>query len=99
MPSTPPETTVTRGTTPPRRQFIVNLDADVEVEVGGGEKKVIRRGEVFFVEDTTGRLEWMIGGSSYIFLFCVNTGACMSIRYTVLQFKATIMNIQYHVTR
>ena len=43
----------------PRRQFIVNLDADVEVEVGGGEKKVIRRGEVFFVEDITGGLEWI----------------------------------------
>ncbi len=38
----------------PRRQFIVNLDGDVEVEVSGGQKRVIRRGEVFFVEDTTG---------------------------------------------
>ena len=38
----------------PQRQFIVNLDADVEVEVGSGEKRVIRQGEVFFVEDTTG---------------------------------------------
>ena len=38
----------------PRRQFIINLDADVEVEVSSGEKRVIRQGEVFFVEDTTG---------------------------------------------
>ena len=38
----------------PQRQFIVNLDADVEVEVCSGEKRLIRQGEVFFVEDTTG---------------------------------------------
>ena len=38
----------------PNRQFIINLDADVEVEVSGGEKRIIRQGEVFFVEDTTG---------------------------------------------
>lgn len=38
----------------PQRQFIVNLDADVEVEVCNGEKRLIRQGEVFFVEDTTG---------------------------------------------
>lgn len=40
--------------TAPQRQFIVNLDADVEIEVSSGEKKVIPKGEVFFVEDTTG---------------------------------------------
>lgn len=39
----------------PRRQFIINLDADVEVEVSSGEKKVIGQGQVFFVEDTTGQ--------------------------------------------
>ena len=38
----------------PRRQFIVNLDADLEVEVSSGEKRVIKQGDVFFVEDTTG---------------------------------------------
>ena len=38
----------------PQRQFIINLDADVEVEVSGGEKRVIKQGEVFFVEDTEG---------------------------------------------
>ena len=36
------------------RQFIVNLDGEVEVEVSSGEKRVIQQGEVFFVEDTTG---------------------------------------------
>ena len=32
----------------------MNLDGDVEVEVSSGERRVIRRGEVFFVEDVTG---------------------------------------------
>ena len=41
--------------TAPRRQLIVNLDADVEVSVTGGDPpRVFRAGEVFFVEDTTG---------------------------------------------
>lgn len=40
----------------PSRQFIVNLDADVEVEVSSGERRVIKQGEVFFVEDVTGRV-------------------------------------------
>ena len=39
---------------PQVRQFIVNLDGDVEVEVSSGEKRVITRGQVFFVEDITG---------------------------------------------
>ena len=42
--------------TAPRRQFIVNLDAAVEIEVSSGERRVIAKGEVFFVEDTTGKL-------------------------------------------
>ena len=40
----------------PSRQFVINLDGDVEVEVSGGEKKIIKQGQVFFVEDTTGNL-------------------------------------------
>ena len=40
----------------PRRQYIVNLDADVEITVSSGETRVIRQGEVFFVEDTHGKL-------------------------------------------
>jgi hypothetical protein len=38
----------------PRRQFIVNLDAAVEIEVGDGSKRVIGPGEIFLAEDTTG---------------------------------------------
>ena len=40
--------------TAPQRQFIVNLDAEVEIEVSSGEKKVISKGEVFLVEDISG---------------------------------------------
>ena len=55
-----------------QKQFIVNLDGDVEIEVSCGEKRVIRAGEVFFVEDTTGKLmiRRCYGGSfgcTYIF--------------------------------
>ena len=32
----------------------MNLNADVEVEVSSGEKRIIKQGDVFFVEDTTG---------------------------------------------
>ncbi|MBD3231831.1 hypothetical protein GF322_04180 [Candidatus Dependentiae bacterium] len=39
----------------PRKQFIVNLDASVEITVSDGEKRIINRGEVFFVEDTWGK--------------------------------------------
>lgn len=42
--------------TAPQRQFIVNLDAEVEIEVSSGEKRVIPKGGVFFVEDVTGKL-------------------------------------------
>ena len=42
------------------RQFIVNLDGDVAVEVSSGEKRVITAGEVFFVEDVTGQLHFSL---------------------------------------
>ena len=38
----------------PRRQFVVNLDAALEIEVSSGEKRIIPQGGVFFLEDTTG---------------------------------------------
>lgn len=41
--------------TAPRRQFIVNLDASVEITVGDGTKRVIGPGEIFLAEDTTGQ--------------------------------------------
>ena len=39
----------------PRRQFIINLDAAVEITVGDGTKRVIGPGELFLAEDTTGQ--------------------------------------------
>lgn len=39
----------------PRKQYIINLDASVEITVSDGEKRVIGPGEVFLVEDTHGK--------------------------------------------
>jgi hypothetical protein len=39
----------------PRRQYIVNLDAAVEITASDGERRVIGAGEVILVEDTTGK--------------------------------------------
>lgn len=39
----------------PRRQYIVNLDAGVQITVSDGEVRQIGQGEVFLVEDTTGQ--------------------------------------------
>ena len=39
----------------PERQYIVLLDGEIEIEVGDGEKRVFRGGDVLFVEDVDGR--------------------------------------------
>lgn len=39
----------------PRRQYIVLLDGEIEIEVGDGETRRFRGGDVLLVEDTTGR--------------------------------------------
>jgi hypothetical protein len=39
----------------PRRQYIVNLDAGVEITASDGETRRIGAGEVILVEDTTGQ--------------------------------------------
>jgi hypothetical protein len=41
--------------TAPRRQYIINLDAGVEITASDGESRVIGAGEVFLVEDTHGK--------------------------------------------
>ena len=48
----------------PRRQFIVNLDAGVEITASDGEKRVIGPGEVVLVEDISGKghLSKAVGG-------------------------------------
>jgi hypothetical protein len=39
----------------PRRQYIINLDAGVEITASDGEARKIGAGEVILVEDTTGK--------------------------------------------
>lgn len=39
----------------PRRQYIINLDAGVEITASDGESRVIGAGEVILVEDTRGK--------------------------------------------
>ena len=39
----------------PRRQYIINLDAGVQITASDGETRVIGAGEVLLVEDTTGK--------------------------------------------
>ena len=41
--------------TAPRRQYIINLDAGVRITASDGESRTIGAGEVFLVEDTTGK--------------------------------------------
>ena len=38
----------------PRRQYVINLDAAVEIEVGDGTVRRLEPGEVLLAEDTTG---------------------------------------------
>lgn len=40
--------------TAPQRQFVVNLNADVQITVSDGETRTIKQGEVFFLEDIKG---------------------------------------------
>lgn len=48
----------------PRRQYIINLDAGVQITASDGESRVIGAGEVLLVEDTTGKghLSKAVGG-------------------------------------
>ena len=41
--------------TAPRRQYVVNLEGEVELEVGDGTRRVLRSGDVLLAEDTTGQ--------------------------------------------
>ena len=41
--------------TAPRRQYIINLDAGVELTASDGESRKIGAGEVILVEDVTGK--------------------------------------------
>ncbi len=39
----------------PRRQYVVTLEGQVEIEVGNGTRRRFGPGDVFLAEDTTGR--------------------------------------------
>ncbi len=39
----------------PRRQYVINLDAPVELETGDGTRRVLEPGDVLLAEDLTGR--------------------------------------------
>jgi quercetin dioxygenase-like cupin family protein len=41
--------------TAPRRQYIINLDAGVQITASDGESRIIGAGEVILVEDITGK--------------------------------------------
>lgn len=41
--------------TAPRKQYIVLLDGEIEIEVSAGEKRRFVGGDVLLVEDTTGK--------------------------------------------
>ena len=41
--------------TAPRRQYVVNLEGEVEIEVGDGTRRILRSGEILLAEDTTGQ--------------------------------------------
>jgi hypothetical protein len=39
----------------PRRQYVVNLEGEVEIEVGDGTKRILRTGDILLAEDTIGQ--------------------------------------------
>ena len=39
----------------PRRQYVVMLDGEVEIEIGDGTKRVLGTGDILLAEDTTGQ--------------------------------------------
>jgi hypothetical protein len=39
----------------PRRQYVVNLEGEVEIEAGDGTKRILGAGDILLAEDTTGQ--------------------------------------------
>ncbi|MGH7961567.1 MAG: hypothetical protein ACRERD_07025 [Candidatus Binatia bacterium] len=39
----------------PRRQYVIMLDGEVEIEIGDGTKRLFRTGDILLAEDTTGQ--------------------------------------------
>src|SRR5207253_10779244 len=44
--------------TEPRRQYIINMDADAQITASDGESRVIGAGEIILVEYTSGMGHW-----------------------------------------
>ncbi len=44
-----------RWHTAPQRQYVMFLAGETEIEVSDGEKRIFKTGDVFLVEDTTGK--------------------------------------------
>jgi hypothetical protein len=55
----------------PRRQYVVNLEGEVEIELGDGTKRIFRSGDIFLAEDTTGQghISRAVGGKPRKSLF------------------------------
>lgn len=55
----------------PRRQYVVNLEGEVEIEVGDGTKRILRSGDILLAEDTTGQghISRAVGGKPRKSLF------------------------------
>jgi len=55
----------------PRRQYVVNLEGEVEIEVGDGTKRLLRSGDILLAEDTTGQghISRAVGGKPRKSLF------------------------------
>jgi uncharacterized cupin superfamily protein len=39
----------------PRRQYVINLSGETEIEIGDGTKRRFGSGDILFVEDTSGQ--------------------------------------------
>ena len=55
----------------PRRQYVVNLEGEVEIEVGDGTRRILRSGDILLAEDTTGQghISRAVGGKPRKSLF------------------------------
>ena len=55
----------------PRRQFIINLEGEREVEIGDGTRRIFRPGDILLAEDTTGRghITRLVKGKSHKSVF------------------------------
>jgi len=51
----------------PRRQYVINLEGEVEIELGDGTKRILHSGDILLAEDTTGQGHWkgLMGDKPY----------------------------------